>query len=144
MLLQLHQSLWFFLLQDVLQQQPTGNCEKQRLINLQDLEMAQHTWGHTVRSLRERGHTGPALLFLGSRQGGLGWCRLSLLVNLKHRGGNLKWSREADQGTKWSVPQINKIAKTKDPGWGTSSALHLALQLAMCLFQRLSLKLMPL
>lgn len=72
--------------------------EKMKIIYLQDVEITQHTWGHIVRLWVEGIH-GPRI----------SWAHF-LLVNLKHKSGNLK-GREKNKWLKRSVIEIGSSAE---------------------------------
>ena len=99
-----------------------------RFYYLQDLGITPHTWDHTgrlqVEREREKVYQSGVLLLLGLRTGG---CRVpqahSLLVNLKHRRGNLKHGKRIKKtsdpnGQLWKLTKVSKIKGTGGGWWG--------------------------
>lgn len=69
----------------------------------------------------------------------------SLLVDLKLKGCNLKWTmRKQTSSPNGQLLKSTKIPKTKEPGWAGSLVLHLVTWPTLCSMRQASLKWVPL
>ena len=84
--------LWFLLLlQDAAQQQLSGSFEKKKgLLLTRPGNYTVHLGPHSVVMGRERECLALGSAFIGVRDGGLGFLRLTLFVNLKHKEWKFK------------------------------------------------------
>ena len=83
--------------------------EKIKVYHLQNLEMTQHSWGHTARSWVETECTGLGFCFYW----GLGWgprisWAHSLLVNFTQKSKNFRHVERKNKWPKLSVIEINQ------------------------------------